>query len=64
MSGSRDLCSVTGKEIWLDKDAARAAARSLARVRNGRGKALRCDFGDHYHISKGLRGRKGKGDFR
>lgn len=49
-----------GKAIYLTREEARAAVRVL-RVRYGRAKAKRCTWGEHYHVTKGLLGRKGRG---
>lgn len=64
MSAPREVCTVTGKECIPTKQEARNAVRALRARRNGKGGYYRCPFGEHYHVTKGLRGLKGKGDFR
>lgn len=57
-----EKCGVEGKDILPTKDAAREYLRSFRAQpgRWGRGRSYRCSFGDHYHVTKGLRGHKGK----
>lgn len=66
MSGryGRDRCSVSGKIIYATREEARAVARAFRRHNKGRGKSYRCTWGDHYHVTKGLCGNKGKGTHR
>lgn len=56
----REICLIAGKEIFDTKEEARANVRSFRRKHAGRGKAYACSWGEHYHVTKGLRGRKGK----
>ena len=53
-------CGVEGKIIYATKDEARAVLRDFRAEHAGRGKSYRCSFGEHYHVTKGLCGRKGK----
>jgi hypothetical protein len=56
----RDRCGgPKGKVIYLTRLEARAALVSF-RAKYGRGKAKRCVWGDHYHLTKGLMGQKGR----
>lgn len=49
-----------GKVIYPTRTEARAALPAF-RERYGRGKAKRCTWGEHYHLTKGLMGQRGKG---
>lgn len=57
-------CNVTGKSIYPDKETARKAIRHLRTKYKGRAVAKWCIFCETYHVTKGLHGNKGKGDFR
>ena len=57
----RAKCHVENKDIYVTKEEAAADIAEFRRNHNGRGKSYRCSFGDHYHVTKGLRGNKGKG---
>jgi hypothetical protein len=59
-----ESCSVTGKKIYGTKELARNVRDAMRSHYKGRCSVQRCAFGDHYHVTKDLRGRKGKGDFR
>lgn len=50
-----------GKDIYATKDEARADLPSFRAEHGGHGKLYRCAFGEHYHITKGFLGKKGKG---
>jgi hypothetical protein len=57
----REKCLAQGKDIFATKEDARAYLLTEFRARHaGHGTTYRCSFGDHYHVSKGLTGRKGK----
>lgn len=60
----RDRCRISGKVIYETKEAARAELRAFRRYHAGRGKTYRCSWGEHYHVTKGLCGNKGKGNRR
>lgn len=57
-----EKCGVEGKDILATKEEARDYLRTFRAQpgRRGRGRSYRCSFGDHYHVTKGLRGHKGK----
>jgi hypothetical protein len=57
-----ELCLVEGKVIIPTKDAAKAEARAIRVRSKGRGGYYRCAFGEHYHVTKGLK-RKSRGGF-
>jgi hypothetical protein len=60
----REKCTVEGKDIFVTRDDALAALPHIRARNKGKGKVYRCPFGDHYHWTKGLSGRKGRRDFR
>lgn len=57
-----EKCNVEGKDIFATKAEAREELKVFRSQpgRRGRGRSYRCSFGDHYHVTKGLRGHKGK----
>lgn len=55
-----NICTVSGKAILPDREAAKAAAKSLRIQYHGRGKAYRCAFGEHYHVTKSVMGSSGR----
>lgn len=55
-------CGVTGKQMYT-KDQGKSAVRVL-KGRYGRATSKWCIYCETYHVTKGLRGQKGKGDFR
>lgn len=55
-----DRCGATGKQRWDTRDQARAGLRAFAFAKGSR-KVHRCAFCDGYHLTKGQRGRPGKG---
>lgn len=57
----RDRCGgPRGKEIFDTKEEARAELPTFRAEHGGHGKAYRCSFGEHYHITKGFIGKKRK----
>ena len=48
------------KVIFVTRDEARAALPGFRRLHHGRGSVKRCSWGEHYHLTKALTGRKGK----
>jgi len=57
----RARCEGPGnKEIYETRQEARAALPSFRKLHHGHGSVRRCSWGDHYHLTKGLFGRKGK----
>lgn len=51
-----------GKIIYETREEAREVLADFRRCNgDGRGSVKRCSWGEHYHITKGLRGKKGKG---
>jgi hypothetical protein len=61
---AREKCRVEGKDIYATKEEARETLNFFRKDHKGRGKTYRCIFGDHYHVTKGLCGRKGRRDHR
>jgi hypothetical protein len=64
MSHGREICTVQGKEIFATKKEAKDTVSSLRRAGRKYARSYRCPFGEHYHVTKGLIGRKGRGDFQ
>jgi len=60
----RDRCLISGKVIYPTLEEARAIVRAFRRHNKNRGKVYRCTWGEHYHVTKGLNGNKGKGTHR
>lgn len=61
MTQPRERCGgPAGKVIYQTRDEARAALRSFRQLHHGHGSVKRCSWGEHYHLTKGLFGRKGK----
>jgi hypothetical protein len=60
----RDRCRISGKIIYQTKEEARAIRAAFRRNNANRGKVYRCPWGEHYHVTKGLCGNKGKGTHR
>jgi hypothetical protein len=57
----RERCGGCGKEIYPTKQEATDYLKVFRSYGQGRrGKVYPCVFGTHYHVSKGLRGTKGK----
>lgn len=55
--------AIRGKDnaIFDSRDDAKTFARLVTQPKHGgRGKAYRCTFGDHYHITRSYRGTGGK----
>lgn len=52
-----EKCAVEGKSVFPDRDSAKAYAKSKQQEWHGRGKAYRCTFGDHYHVTRSRMGR-------
>lgn len=64
MSGlfnGRDKCGYLGKERFATRDEAVAALAGWAWRKGSRRVQPRCVFCDGYHLTKGVRGRPGKG---
>jgi hypothetical protein len=61
---AREKCGVQGKTVYPTRDAAQAILTEFRKHHSGKGTVYRCIFGDHYHVTKGLMGRKGRRDFR
>jgi hypothetical protein len=57
----REKCQGPGaKDIIETKAEASAELKVFRAKHNGRGRSYRCSWGPHYHVTKGLCGRKGK----
>lgn len=59
----RERCGGPGhREIFEGKQEARDYARGEFAARHGgRGHTYRCNWGEHYHVTKGLMGQRGSG---
>ena len=57
------LCNVTGKQMY-SREQGKAATRVLKGRYKGRASSKWCIYCETYHVTKGLRGQKGKRDFR
>jgi hypothetical protein len=56
----RERCQGPGhKEILPTKAEAQAELKVFKTRHNGRGHSYRCSWGDHYHVTTGLMGRRG-----
>lgn len=56
-----DRCgAMGGKVVFTSKDAARDALPAFRADHNGHGKVIKCFPLDHWHLTKGRTGRKGK----
>jgi hypothetical protein len=61
MNNSSQRCTGPGgKVIFGTRQEAQAALPAFRRAHYGRGAVKRCSWADHYHLTKGLRGLKGK----
>jgi len=61
---ARQKCGVQHKDIFETRDEARSILADFRKQHKGKGTVYRCSFGDHYHVTKGLMGRKGRRDHR
>lgn len=61
---AREKCGVQGKDVFPTREEARSILRDFRAQHHGKGTVYRCSFGDHYHVTKGLHGRKGRRDHR
>jgi len=62
MRVKREKCGgPSGKLIYATRDEARADLPVFRERHRGKGSVKRCTWGEHYHLTKGLHGRKGKG---
>lgn len=50
-----------GKIIYQTRDAARADLQGFRAAHGGHGSVKRCSWGDHYHLTKAIKGRGRKG---
>lgn len=53
----KETCGATGKECFDSKESAREMLGRYAHAKGSR-KAYPCPFGQHWHLTKGARGKK------
>lgn len=58
---TREKCGVTGKLMFVTPDAAHGALAAFARGKGSRRVTKRCVFCGTYHLTKGVRGKPGRG---
>lgn len=57
------ICNVTGKQMY-SKQQGQLAVEVLRARYKGRASSRWCIYCETYHVTKGLRGQKGRRDFR